>query len=227
LKRKEAIAAIANAIAALPGERPQRVAVNGRIASGKTTLASELADAVRAQGRPVLHVGVDGFHNPIAIRYRQGRSSARGYYEDAYDLDAVGRLLLQPLGMKANSADGLWSIRTCCFDLDTDMPINEAPEAIVADTVLVVDGSFLLVPKLRSLWDYVVFLDVDRAIAAMRGAKRDSDRLGGFEPAKTMHEERYQTACDFYISENQPQNYANAIWSNADFERPVLRFRSG
>ena len=199
MNREEALAAIADAIATLPNGRPQRVAVNGRIASGKTTLAAELAEALRAKGRPVRHVGVDGFHNPIAIRYQQGRASARGYYEDAYDLEAVARLLLQPLGAEPNFGDGSWSIHTRSHDLHADEPINEPPESIVADTILIVDGSFLLVPKLRRRWDYVVFVEVDRTIATQRGALRDADRLGGIDAASKLHDERYQAACDLYI----------------------------
>ncbi|GGO57700.1 uridine kinase [Roseovarius pacificus] len=227
MNREEALAAIADAIATLPNGRPQRVAVNGRIASGKTTLATELAEALRVQGRPVLHVGVDGFHNPIAIRYRQGRASARGYYEDAYDLEAVARLLLQPLSVGPNSGDGSWSIHTRSYDLHADEPINEPPESISADTILIVDGSFLLVPKLRRLWDYVVFVDVDRTIATQRGALRDADRLGGIDVASKLHDERYQAACDFYIDENTPQSHANVTWNNADFRGPILSFAFG
>lgn len=224
MNREEALAAITDAVAALPNGRPQRVAVNGRIASGKTTLATELAKAIRLQGRPVLHVGVDGFHNPVAVRYRQGRASARGYYEDAYDLEAVARLLLQPLGAGPNSSDGTWSIHTRCHDLHTDTPINDPPESVNADTILIVDGSFLLAPKLRRLWDYVVFVDVDRAIATQRGALRDAERLGGIDMATKLHDTRYQAACDLYIDENSPRSHANVTWNNADFKQPILNF---
>jgi uridine kinase len=40
---------------------------------------------------------VDGFHHPREWRYRQGEYSARGYYEDAYDYDAVVRALIAPM----------------------------------------------------------------------------------------------------------------------------------
>lgn len=77
---------------------PRRVAVDGITAAGKTTFADLLATAVSAAGMPVIRVSMDGFHNPRAVRYRQGRGSADGYYEDAYDLAAVRRVLLDPLG---------------------------------------------------------------------------------------------------------------------------------
>lgn len=69
----------------VPIDHPLRVAVDGVTASGKTTFANELGDAVRALGRPCVRVSMDGFHNPRATRYRKGRESPDGYYDDAYD----------------------------------------------------------------------------------------------------------------------------------------------
>ncbi len=59
-----------------------RVAVDGRTASGKTTLADELGVAVEAAGRPVVRTSIDGFHRPRAERHARGRYSAEGYYHD-------------------------------------------------------------------------------------------------------------------------------------------------
>jgi uridine kinase len=53
---------------------------------------------VSAAGRPVVHLDSDGFHQSRDIRYRQGRESAHGYYEDAYDFSSLVRLTLEPLG---------------------------------------------------------------------------------------------------------------------------------
>ncbi|MBZ5631545.1 MAG: hypothetical protein LAO55_00335 [Acidobacteriia bacterium] len=60
-------------------------------------LADELGQVLSGGGFEVLRPSVDGFHHPRERRYRQGEYSARGYYEDAYDYDAVVRSLLDPL----------------------------------------------------------------------------------------------------------------------------------
>src|SRR5437763_14570660 len=78
--------------------RPLRVAVDGRTASGKTTLSDELAALIRDLDRPVIRTSIDGFHRPQAERYARGRYSAQGYYHDARDLAAIVTLLLAPLG---------------------------------------------------------------------------------------------------------------------------------
>jgi uridine kinase len=80
------------------GEHPLRVAVDGITASGKTTLADELAAALTQRGIPVIRIRMDDFHHRRAHRYRQGKDSARGYYEDAYDFDALWQRVLTPLG---------------------------------------------------------------------------------------------------------------------------------
>jgi len=76
---------------------PLKVGIDGRCAAGKTVLADELGQVLSSKGFEVQRPSVDGFHHPREHRYRQGEYSARGYYEDAYDYDAVVSALLRPL----------------------------------------------------------------------------------------------------------------------------------
>ena len=55
-----------------------------------------------------------------ARRHRQGRESAIGYYEDAYDFGALARELLEPLGPAGNRR-----YRTSVIDLGTDTATAE------------------------------------------------------------------------------------------------------
>src|SRR5262249_40321170 len=127
---------------------PVRVAIDGRTASGKTTLADEIAALVRGKGRLVIRTSIDGFHRPKAERYARGRHSAEGYYYDARDLAAVRRLLLDPLGPQGNRL-----YRTQSFDLENDLPVEQEPQLAPADALLVVDGTFLQRPELGDGWD--------------------------------------------------------------------------
>ena len=76
---------------------------------GKTTWARELTGAFRAHGRPALHLSTDDFHHPRARRHRRGRTSAAGYYADAYDFAALAEHVLRPLGPGATAASVLAS----------------------------------------------------------------------------------------------------------------------
>jgi hypothetical protein len=71
-------------------------------------------------------------------RYRQGRPSAKGYYDDAYDFTAFAGCVLIPLGPGGD--------RRCreriiglASDERRDEPLIETP----VNAVVVVDGSFL------------------------------------------------------------------------------------
>ena len=75
-----------------------RVAVDGRGGAGKTVFADELAAVLTAAGRTVVRGSVDGFHRPRADRYRRGRTSALGYWLDAFDYDRLASGLLDPFG---------------------------------------------------------------------------------------------------------------------------------
>ena len=77
---------LAGAIAA---SRARRVAVDGADASGKTTLADELAPLLEARGQTVERLSVDEFLRPPEERHRRGRDSPLGYYLDSFDHDAL------------------------------------------------------------------------------------------------------------------------------------------
>jgi uridine kinase len=194
---------------------PLRVAVDGITASGKTTLARELTAAVTARGRSAAHLSMDGFHHPRAIRHRQGRDSADGYYCDAYDFAAFERLVLEPLG-----PGGDRKYRERIIDLRSDAPIDEPPVEAPQDLVLIVDGSFLQ----RELeWDEVVFVDTPFEVARDRGTRRDTELLGGLEQAERAFDQRYHAASRRYLDEVDPATSATVVLGNADVTDPVLR----
>jgi uridine kinase len=120
-------------------ERPLKVAIDGRCASGKTVLANELALALAPTGWNVLRSSVDGFHHPRERRYKKGEYSAAGYYQDAYDFQAVIDFLLAPL---SGDSFPVWC-RKVAHDVRTDMPVAAPPVSVGADSVLLFEGLFL------------------------------------------------------------------------------------
>src|ERR1700733_12918500 len=120
MSRADVLSEMAQRLGRLCLNRPVRVAIDGRTASGKTTLADELAALLVEQGRPVIRTSIDGFHRARVERYARGRHSAEGYYYDARDLAAVVALLLTPLGPHGDR-----QYRTASFDLDADQAIEQ------------------------------------------------------------------------------------------------------
>lgn len=211
---------LAAGITNLGSATPVRIAVDGRTASGKTTLADELAEAIRRRRREVIRTSIDGFHRSKAERYARGRFSAEGYYHDARDLSAVMKFLLAPLG-----PGGDRQYRTASFDLENDQPIAQEPQSAPADAILIVDGTFLQRPELRDGWDLTLFIETSEQISEHRGIGRDADRLGGAEAARQLYADRYRPAFDLYERLCSPTRLADVILNNDDFDHPDVRIR--
>ena len=125
-------------------DRPLKVGIDGRCAAGKTMLADELGRILSVRGFDILRPSVDGFHHPREHRYRQGEYSAKGYYEDAYDYDAVANALVRPLSGNAillfegifvfrSRINGYWDYRILVnVDVETSLA-----RSVVRDTGLI------------------------------------------------------------------------------------------
>lgn len=205
-------------LVAHPGDRPLRVGVDGITAAGKTTWADELATALHTRGSPALHLTLDGFHHPRARRYRQGRTSPAGYYADAYDVAALADHVLVPLG-----PGGSRQIRTRVHDLATDQSIDEPPETVPPEAVVLVDGTFLQRPELAGHWDQVIYVDADPTVARARARQRDAALFGSPEAVEKLYATRYHPACALYIAEVDPVGHADIVIGNDDLDRPKLR----
>jgi uridine kinase len=191
-----------------------RVGVDGVDGAGKTVFAEELALAVRVRGRVVVHASVDGFHHPPALRYARGRDDPEGFYRDSYDLDALRRELLDPFGP---GGDGRHRVRL--FDVATESPCP-APRVVAAPvTMLIVDGIFLHRPELRAVWNWSVWLEVERATALKRGVDRDG--RGSADPTAACNR-RYVEGQRLYMREATPQQHATHVIDNNDLARPVF-----
>ncbi|PEC20040.1 uridine kinase [Bacillus cereus] len=219
MNRKQIIKEITDHILTLNLTHPIRVGVSGITASGKTTFANELAEEIKKRGVPVTRASIDDFHNPRAVRYAQGKESARGYYEDAHDYTAFKERLLISLGPAGNL-----HYETISHNLITDIPVHNEPLVAPPNMVLIVDGTFLLKKDVEYLFDYKIFVDTDFEIARKRGAKRETEAFGSYEEAEKMFLNRYHAACKMYIEEHNPKGCADVVFQNSDLENPEVIF---
>ena len=209
--RGAVLAQLADLIVGVRRPHPTRVALDGVDAAGKTTLADELAPLVEARGRASVRASLDGFHRPRAERHRRGRDSADGYYRDAFDLAALRRELLEPLG-----PGGSRRYRTATFDLAADVPLETAQRLAPDDAVLLVDGVFLQRPELDEHWDLRVFVHVELGEALRRGVERDGTAT------RELYERRYLAAQRRYLAAVSPRERADAVVVNDDPASPRL-----
>jgi uridine kinase len=196
---------------ALP--HPTRVAVDGVDGAGKTVLADELAQALRARGRTCIRASIDGFHHPRADRHRRGRSSSNGYYLDSFDLRAVRSVLLEPLG-----PGGSLRYRRAVFDHRADREVAAFDRVAPPDAILLFDGVFLLRPELIDCWDLTLFVDVEIETGARRALARD----GRTRSAEHLYRDRYMPAQRRYLETVRPRERAHAVLVNEDLREPRL-----
>ena len=88
---------LCEAILGYQKDSPILVGIDGVDAAGKTTVADRLAGRLEKSNRQIIRASIDGFHNPKAIRYRKGRDSPDGYYQDSFNLQLLIDKLLEPL----------------------------------------------------------------------------------------------------------------------------------
>jgi len=210
-RRQEIVADLAARVITVTRPHPIRVAIDGVDAAGKTILADELATAIAALGRPVIRASIDGFHNPQAVRRRQGSLSPQGYFEDSFNYPSLVEALLRPLGPGGSG----W-FRRAVFDFRTDEPVASALEQAAADSVLLFDGVFLLRPELRSHFDFSVFVRAAFDVTSKRAEQRDVHLFGSVDEVRRRYRERYIPGQQLYLTMVQPERQASVVLDNDD-----------
>lgn len=221
MAREETLVALTDLIAARAvRDAPLRVAIDGVDASGKTTLADELAPLLVERGYPVIRASIDGFHRPRADRYRRGPDSPEGYYHDAFDYPALRASLLLPLG-----PGGSRRVRRAVFDVYADCPLPANEEMAPENAILLLDGVFLLRAELFDLWDLRVFVDVPFEVTLARAAQRDLALFGSEEEVIARYRRRYIPGQRLYLRKAHPRERADVVVENGDVEHPRLVVR--
>jgi uridine kinase len=215
-RRARLIDHLTGRVAAL-GARRVRVAVDGPTAAGKSTLAHELAARLAADGRVTLRACLDDFKRPWRDAHLYDRTSAWGYYRNAYDTEATRRLLLDPA-----APGGSGRVALCSIDPLTQIDHSNTIEPMPDDAALVVDGVFAFRPALNDCWDLRVWLYVDPAVALARGIARDAEITGGADAAEDLLRNRYLASEAIYAAEVGPEAVADVVIDNTRLADPVL-----
>jgi uridine kinase len=216
--RNALLDALAGEVTTLRLEHPVRVAVEGRSAAGKTTLADALADVIRERGRPALRASIDDFHRPgHKGRSQRGEWTPRTYYDEGYDYAAFRELLLHPLG-----PDGSRLCRPTLFDANQDAWYPEEWHTAAEDTVAIIDGAFLLRPELAIHWDYVIWLDIDMETMVERARRRDVAWVGSAQVVEARYRRHWVPTHELYEKLDRPRELAHAVIDNRDFLEPVM-----
>ncbi len=136
--------------------------------------ADAVEAALTARGRPVLRVSAEDYLRPRSLRLEHGGRDPDAGYESWYDLYALLREVLDPLGPGGSGAwlPALWDAER---DRSTRLPRRDAPPG----AVLVLTGPFLLRWEMSGALDAVVHLQTSPAAQRRRLPEDDADRVTG------------------------------------------------
>jgi uridine kinase len=216
--RAQVIGALARAVTSLRADHPVRVGVDGWSNAGKTTLADELAAAIRAAGRQALRASIDDFHRK-GHRYRslRGEWTPRLYFEEGYDYAVFRSWVLDPLG-----PGGSRRCRTEMLDSYRDVLLPELWHDVAEDGLMIVDGIFLLHPDLAPHWEYLIWLDVDVETMIRRALVRDEAVVGSVEAVERRYRRFRQPVYEHYERMTDAPARAHAVVDNRDLAHPRL-----
>jgi uridine kinase len=218
LTRPELIEQLTATLIGLDASRPALVAVDGRSAAGKSTLADELAQSVAARGRPALRSSIDDFHPPgHKYRSRDRGYTPASYYAEGYDYALFRTAVLDPA-----RPGGSRRCRLAGWDSLNDRALPERWTEVAPGAILLVDGMYLLSPRLRHYWDYAIWVEVDWETMVERAAGRDVAWVGSADVVRERYRTFWIPAHRFYEDESEPRRYAHVLIDNRDPHRPAV-----
>ncbi len=204
-----------NAIAGLvvdgvPDGRRALVGIDGVDGSGKTMFAAALASQL--DGRSVVVIHLDDFHNRSVVRYRRGRDSPVGFWLDTYNYDAIRQDVFEPL-----RATGHGGYRVASYDAATDRDLRSPRRHAADDAIVLIEGMFLHRDGLADVWDYSLFLDVPFEETARRMASRN----GSHPDPRHESMRRYVGGQELYFA-GRPWERASLVIDNSVPGCPVV-----
>lgn len=217
--KTELLAQLSKIILEYKKDFPVLVGIDGVDASGKTTLAENLARLIEEQSsRKVIRSSIDSFHNQREIRYKKGRSSPEGYYNDSFNYKALKECLLNSL------YSGELKYKDAFFDYRIDKEVNVKEKTADKDAILIMEGIFLFRPEIIDYWDIKIFLDVDFSEVIKRVTQREKDQesLGSKEEIMDQYEKRYIPGQNLYFKEANPKEKADIVINNNDYNNPII-----
>jgi len=146
-----------------PARSAVRLGIDGPSEPDAGALADTVAEALQDLGVPVARVRALDFFRARSLRLEYGSGDPEAFYDGWYDVAALRREVLDPLGPGGSMA---WLPRL--RDPVTDRSVREGPRTAAPGTVAVLDGRFLGREPLRGGLDVLVHLDVTPAARARR-----------------------------------------------------------
>jgi len=188
------------------GQRALILAVSGIDASGKTTIASQIAARLAAVEVHTVVVALDDWHTPASVRFST-TDPAGHFYRHAYRYDELFATIVEPI-RRDRRIDAELHLRR----LRNDAEFRTRFRAEAVD-VLMLEGIFLLRRELRDRYDGRVWVDCSFERALERAVARNQE---GLPPDRIVDDYRriYFPAERLHFTLDNPRAHADAIVPN-------------
>ena len=180
-----------------------RLGIDGPVERDTADLADAVAARLEAEAVPVARVRARDFLRARSLRFEHGRDDPDAFHDLWYDVEALRREVLDPLGP---GGPGHWLPRL--RDPETDRSVRVPYRSAPVGTVAVVDGRFLLRDDVRPGFDLVAHLRVSTAARARRVPAEEAGRV--------------LPAWERYLSESDPEGKADVVAAFDHPDRPAV-----
>ncbi len=180
------------------------IGIDGLGGAGKSTVSDILKTQLTDSGYNVTLLHIDDFIHPRNVRYNSDYAEWECYYNLQWRYDYLINEVLKPV---RSGADVIKDIEL--YDKDNDTYYPEAVN-ITAMGVVIIEGIFLQREELRSLFDFVVYIDISEETRLARVLLRDG-YIGDESEIRKKYENRYFPAERHYFKTCSPHLCADLV----------------
>ncbi|MCL1702958.1 kinase [Lysinibacillus sp. Bpr_S20] len=183
-------------------ERPFIVAIDGLGGAGKSTVANKLAEELQSICAVAL-IHIDNHIVERSKRYDTGYDEWYEYYYLQWDIEFIKNNMLLPL--HNNKLQLLLPFYNQSADTLSDRIIK-----LDSNSILLIEGIFLLRHEWRNFYDYRLFIDLPRKNREDRVLRRDA-YIGNYEARLSKYKRRYWPTEDYYLEKENPLACADIV----------------
>ena len=179
--------------------RPYIVALDGLSGAGKTTLVNQLKETLDN----IVIIHIDDHIVERSKRYDTGQEQWFEYYQLQWDT----KYLIENLYQKIRQNVSLLNL--FFYQKEEDTHINKTIN-LSSNSIVIIEGIFLLRDEWKNFYDYIVFLDCPKEIRYKRVLQRDK-YIGNLEERLKKYNKRYWGAEEYYMKKQNPFEQAHYI----------------